>query len=53
MTGRDNALWIALESAGIRLVLARSEAAAVIDAVIDREAIAPVTRYDKFREREL
>ena len=25
----------------------------IIDAVIDREAIAPVTRYDKVREREL
>ena len=25
----------------------------VIDAVIDREAIAPVTRYDKVRDREL
>jgi acetolactate synthase-1/2/3 large subunit len=29
MTGRDNRLWIALEAAGIRQVLARSEAAAV------------------------
>ncbi len=29
MTGRDNALWIALEAAGIRHILARSEAAAV------------------------
>lgn len=29
MTGRDNQLWIALESVGIRQVLARSEAAAV------------------------
>jgi acetolactate synthase-1/2/3 large subunit len=29
MTGRDNKLWIALESVGIRQVLARSEAAAV------------------------
>jgi acetolactate synthase-1/2/3 large subunit len=29
MTGRDNSLWIALESVGIRQVLARSEAAAV------------------------
>ena len=29
MTGRDNSLWIALESLGIRQVLARSEAAAV------------------------
>jgi acetolactate synthase-1/2/3 large subunit len=29
MTGRDNQLWIALEAAGIRQVLARSEAAAV------------------------
>jgi acetolactate synthase-1/2/3 large subunit len=29
MTGRDNALWIALEELGIRQVLARSEAAAV------------------------
>src|SRR6476660_9025108 len=29
MTGRDNALWIALESVGIRQVLARSEATAV------------------------
>lgn len=29
MTGRDNRLWIALESVGIRQVLARSEAAAV------------------------
>jgi acetolactate synthase-1/2/3 large subunit len=29
MTGRDNRLWIALEEAGIRQVLARSEAAAV------------------------
>jgi acetolactate synthase-1/2/3 large subunit len=29
MTGRDNALWIALESVGIRQVLARSEGAAV------------------------
>ena len=29
MTGRDNSLWIALESVGIRHVLARSEAAAV------------------------
>jgi acetolactate synthase-1/2/3 large subunit len=29
MTGRDNTLWIALEAAGIRHVLARSEAAAV------------------------
>lgn len=29
MTGRDNTLWIALESLGIRQVLARSEATAV------------------------
>jgi acetolactate synthase-1/2/3 large subunit len=29
MTGRDNALWIALESVGIRQVLARTESAAV------------------------
>lgn len=29
MTGRDNALWIALEEVGIRQVLARSEGAAV------------------------
>jgi acetolactate synthase-1/2/3 large subunit len=29
MTGRDNTLWIALESVGIRQVLARSEATAV------------------------
>lgn len=29
MTGRDNALWIALEAVGIRHVLARSEPAAV------------------------
>ncbi len=29
MTGRDNSLWIALQSVGIRHVLARSEAAAV------------------------
>jgi acetolactate synthase-1/2/3 large subunit len=29
MTGRDNTLWIALRSAGIRQVLARSESAAV------------------------
>ncbi len=29
MTGRDNSLWIALESVGIRHVLARSESAAV------------------------
>ena len=29
MTGRDNKLWIALESVGIRHVLARSEATAV------------------------
>ena len=29
MTGRDNQLWIALESLGIRQVLARSEASAV------------------------
>lgn len=29
MTGRDNTLWIALQSVGIRQVLARSEAAAV------------------------
>ena len=29
MTGRDNKLWIALEAAGIRHILARSEAAAV------------------------
>ena len=29
MTGRDNALWIALESVGVRQVLARSEGAAV------------------------
>jgi acetolactate synthase-1/2/3 large subunit len=29
MTGRDNQLWIALESLGIKQVLARSEAAAV------------------------
>jgi acetolactate synthase I/II/III large subunit len=29
MTGRDNKLWIALESVGIRHILARSEAAAV------------------------
>jgi acetolactate synthase-1/2/3 large subunit len=29
MTGRDNTLWIALESVGIRHVLARSEATAV------------------------
>ena len=25
----------------------------IIDAVIDREAMAPVTRYDRVREREL
>ena len=25
----------------------------IIDAVIDREAMAPVTRYDKVRDREL
>src|SRR5215204_1368659 len=29
MTGRDNKLWIALESVGIQHVLARSEASAV------------------------
>ncbi len=29
MTGRDNSLWIALQSVGIRHILARSEAAAV------------------------
>jgi acetolactate synthase-1/2/3 large subunit len=29
MTGRDNSLWIALESVGIRQVLARTESAAV------------------------
>ncbi|NJD26775.1 MAG: thiamine pyrophosphate-binding protein [Chloroflexi bacterium] len=29
MTGRDNTLWIALQAAGIRQVLARTEAAAV------------------------
>jgi acetolactate synthase-1/2/3 large subunit len=29
MTGRDNSLWIALESVGVRQVLARSEGAAV------------------------
>jgi acetolactate synthase-1/2/3 large subunit len=29
MTGRDNSLWIALQSVGIRMVLARSEAGAV------------------------
>lgn len=44
MTGRDNSLWIALESVGIRQVLARSEGAAVYMA----DAYARITGRPSF-----
>lgn len=44
MTGRDNALWIALEAQGVRQVLARSEGAAVYMA----DAYARVTGRPAF-----
>jgi acetolactate synthase-1/2/3 large subunit len=43
-------------AADFRVALAAGferRAPTIIDAVIDREALAPVTRYDRVREREL